>query len=204
MLAPGAYGGLEHKASTALLSSPFAFATRKKYDELLELVSHEFFHLWNVKRIRPRALGPFDYSRENYTRSLWVCEGITSYYDRHTLRRARLQPVARYLDKLAEEWGSLLAVPGRAKQSLEEASFDAWIKHYKPDENTVNATVSYYLKGGITALCLDLDIRRRSGGARSLDDVLRLMWAERDAGYADDAVQAIVERATDLPMAEFF
>ena len=207
MLAPGAYGGLEHKASAALLSSPYAFATRKKYEELLELVSHEYFHLWNVKRIRPRALGPFDYGGENYTRSLWVCEGVTSYYDRHVLRRAGLIPAKRYLEKLAEEWGRMLDVPGRRRQSLEESSFDAWIKHYKPDESTVNSTVSYYLKGGLVALCLDLDIRRRTGGARGLDDVMRRLWAEygaRDVGYADADVQGEMERAVDLDLGGFF
>src|SRR5262249_17808761 len=138
LLLPNGYGGLEHARSTALLSSTFINATRKKYEELLELVSHEYFHLWNVKRIRPRALGPFDYARENSTRSLWVCEGLTSYYDRYTVRRAGLMSVKHYFEKLAEEWGNLLAVPGRRQQSLEEASFDAWIKHYRPDENTVN------------------------------------------------------------------
>ena len=207
MLAPGVYGGLEHAASTALLSTPFAFATRKKYEELLELVSHEYFHLWNVKRIRPEALGPFDYTRENYTRSLWVVEGLTSYYDRYTLRRAGLQSVKRYLEKLAEEWGQVQAIPGRRKVSVEEASFDAWIKHYKPDENTVNSTISYYLKGSIVCLALDLEIRRRSGGRRSLDDVLRRLWTEFAAagrGYPDAAVQREMERAVDLDLGPFF
>jgi predicted metalloprotease with PDZ domain len=207
LLAPGAHGGLEHAASTALLSSPFAFSTRKKYEDLLELVSHEYFHLWNVKRIRPSGLGRFDYARENYTRALWVAEGLTSYYDRYTLRRARLQPVKRYLEKLAEEWGHLLAIPGRRKQSIEESSFDAWIKLYKPDENSVNSTVSYYLKGSIVCLCLDLEIRRRSGGRRSLDDVLRRLWAEYGAlgrGYDDAHVQLEMEQAVDLDLGAFF
>jgi predicted metalloprotease with PDZ domain len=207
MLAPGAYGGLEHRASTALLSSPYAFSTRKKYEELLELVSHEYFHLWNVKRIRPRALGPFDYTREAYTRALWIMEGITSYYDRYTLRRAGLQPVKRYLEKLAQEWGKLLATPGRSKQSLEESSFDAWIKLYRPDENSVNSTVSYYLKGGLVTLCLDLEIRRRTGGQRSMDDVLRRLWSEhgqRDVGFDETAFRQEVERAVDLDLGEFW
>jgi predicted metalloprotease with PDZ domain len=207
MLAPGAYGGLEHRASTALLSTPFAFATRKKYEELLELVSHEYFHLWNVKRIRPRALGPFDYTRENYTRALWVMEGITSYVDRYTLRQTGLMPAKRYLGKLAEEWGKLQAIPGRFKQSLEESSFDAWIKLYRPDENSVNSTVSYYLKGGIVALCLDLEIRRRTVGRRSLDDVLRHLWRDhgrRDVGFDETRFQAEVERAVELDLGAFF
>jgi predicted metalloprotease with PDZ domain len=207
MLAPGAYGGLEHRASTALLANPFAFATPKRYDELLELVSHEFFHLWNVKRIRPRALGPFDYGRENYTRSLWVAEGLTSYYDRYTVRRARLMPPKRYVERIADEWGKLLDIPGRRRQSIEESSFDAWIKLYRPDENSVNSTVSYYLKGGLVCLTLDLEIRRRTEGAKSLDDVARRLWTEygqRGRGYDDGDVQGEMERATGLELGPFF
>jgi predicted metalloprotease with PDZ domain len=207
MLAPGAYGGLEHRASTALLSSPFAFSTRKRYEELLELVSHEYFHLWNVKRIRPRALGPFDYTRENYTRALWIMEGVTSYYDRYTLRRTGLQPARRYLEKLAQEWGKLVATPGRFKQSLEESSFDAWVKLYRPDENSVNTTVSYYLKGGIVTLCLDLEIKKRTGGKRGMDDVLRRLWREygaKDVGFDEAAFRDEVERAVELDLGEFW
>jgi predicted metalloprotease with PDZ domain len=206
-LVPESHGGLEHRASTALLCSPFAFETRKRYDELLELASHEYFHLWNVKRLRPERLGPFDYTRENYTRSLWFCEGVTSYYDRLFVRRARLMPTKRYLEKLAEEWTTMTSIPGRKKQSVEESSFDAWIKLYRPDENTVNSTVSYYLKGGIVALCLDLEIRRRTGGRRSLDDVMRHLWqtyGARDRGYADADLCAEVGRAVDLDVAPFF
>ncbi len=207
LLAPDAYGGLEHRRSAALLSSPFHFATRKKYEELLELVSHEYFHLWNIKRIRPKQLGPFDYTRENYTRALWVAEGLTSYYDRYTLRRAKLQSVKRYLDKLCEEWGRYLMIPGRFKQSLEESSFDSWIKLYRPDENSVNSTVSYYLKGGLVTLCLDLEIRKRTGGAKSTDDVLRHLWttygtAER--GFDDTQVQRDFETACDLDLSDSF
>jgi predicted metalloprotease with PDZ domain len=205
LLAPGAYGGLEHKASTALLSTPFAFASRKKYEELLELVSHEFFHLWNVKRIRPTQLGPFDYTRENYTRSLWVAEGVTSYFDRLALRRARLQSVKRYLEKLAEEWGTLVGIAGRRQQSIEESSFDAWIKLYRPDENTANSTVSYYLKGALVTIALDLEIRRRTNGARSMDDVLRALWRDhREVSYADADVEKIFARAVELDLTSFF
>jgi predicted metalloprotease with PDZ domain len=207
MIAPNAYGGLEHRRSAALLCSAYSFSGRRKYEELLELVSHEFFHLWNVKRIRPRALDPCDYRAEAYTRSLWVAEGVTSYYDRLALRRARLQPIKRYLEKLAEEWGNLLSVPGRHRQSLEEASFDAWIKLYRPDENTANSTVSYYLKGSLVALCLDLEIRRRTGGRRSLDDVMLRLWreyGEPDRSYADGDVQLEAERAVDLDLGAFF
>jgi predicted metalloprotease with PDZ domain len=207
LCAPNAYGGLEHARSCTLLCSPFTFAPRKKYEEFLELVSHEFFHLWNVKRIHPTALGPFDYQREAYTRSLWVMEGVTSYYDRHLLVRAGLQSPARYLDKLGDELAKVLATPGRMRQSLEESSFDAWIKLYRPDENTVNSTISYYLKGGIVALLLDLEIRVRSQGARSLDDVMRLLWrrfGQPGEGFADGEVQTVFEEAAGVPLGQFF
>ena len=206
MLAPGAYGGLEHRASTALLSTPYAFATRKGYEELLELVSHEFFHLWNVKRLRPRALGPFDYTRENYTRGLWVMEGWTSYYDRHVVRRAGLVTAKRYLESVAEDFGKMVATPGRTKQSIEESSFDAWIKLYRPDENSVNSTVSYYLKGGLVVLALDLELRRRAGG-KHLDDALRALvarYGEAPHGFEDDAVQAEIERVCGVDVGETF
>ncbi len=207
MLAPNQYGGLEHKKSCALLSSPFTFHPRKKYEELLELIAHEFFHLWNVKRIHPTALGPFDYQREAYTRSLWVMEGVTSYYDRYLLVRAGLQKPEKYLEKLAEELVKIAAIPGRKRQSLEESSFDAWIKLYRPDENSVNSTISYYLKGGVVTLLLDLEIRARTGGKRSMDDVMRLLWTrfgKRGEGFADDKVQAIVEEAAGIELDAFF
>jgi len=207
MLAPNQYGGLEHCKSCALLASTFTFHPRKKYEEFLELVSHEFFHLWNVKRIHPEALGPFDYQREAYTRSLWVMEGVTSYYDRYLLVRAGLQKPDKYLDKLAEELGKIAGIPGRKRQSLEESSFDAWIKLYRPDENTNNSTISYYLKGGVVALLLDLEIRSRTGGKRSLDDVMRLLWArfgKMGRGFADDRVQALAEEAAGIELGAFF
>ena len=228
-LVSGGYGGLEHRNSSTIIASPHAFLTANKYQDLLELISHEYFHLWNVKRIHPEALGPsarersdrgapaagsavdgargIDYQREAYTRSLWVVEGWTSYFDRLAIRRAGLQPPARYLEKLAEEIGKLLAIPGRRRQSLEEASFDAWIKLYRPDENTVNSTVSYYLKGSIVALLLDLEIRRRTEGARCLDDAMRALWrtyGQQGRGYPDAAVQGIVEEATGLSLDDFF
>jgi predicted metalloprotease with PDZ domain len=207
MSAPNQYGGLEHHRSCALLCSPFTFAPRKKYEEFLELVSHEFFHLWNVKRIHPEALGPFDYQREAYTRCLWVMEGVTSYYDRHLLVRAGLQPPKRYLEKLGEELGKIAGIPGRFRQSLEESSFDAWIKLYRPDENSVNSTISYYLKGGVVALLLDLEIRSRTRGQRTLDDVMRLLWQRfgaRGVGFPDDHVQALFEEASGIGLGEFF
>jgi predicted metalloprotease with PDZ domain len=205
--APSGYGGLEHRRSTALLASPFSFSPRAKYEEFLELVSHEFFHLWNVKRIHPEVLGPFDYQKEAYTRCLWMMEGITSYYDRLLLVRAGLQSPERYLQKMAEEIAKIEATPGRLHQSLEEASFDAWVKHYRPDENSINSTISYYLKGGMVALLLDLEIRSRSIGKRSLDDVMRHLWnqfGKRERGFPEDAVEALMEEATGVPLGSFF
>ncbi|MDB4968584.1 MAG: peptidase domain protein [Myxococcales bacterium] len=207
MLAPNQYGGLEHARSCALLSSPFTFHPRKKYEEFLELVAHEYFHLWNVKRIHPDALGPFDYQREAYTRSLWVMEGITSYYDRYLLVRAGLQKPEKYLEKLAEEIGKIAGIPGRKRQSLEESSFDAWIKLYRPDENSLNSTISYYLKGGVVALLLDLEMRARSNGKRTLDDFMRLLWqryGKAGQGFRDEDVQPLAEEASGVSLNDFF
>ncbi|MEO6950811.1 MAG: PDZ domain-containing protein [Polyangia bacterium] len=204
---PGGYGGLEHRKSSTLLTSPFAFSPRKKYEEFLELVAHEFFHLWNVKRIHPTALGPFDYQREAYTRSLWVMEGITSYYDRLLLVRAGLKKPRAYLKTIADELGKIAEIPGRLRQSLEEASFDAWIKFYRPDENSSNSSISYYLKGGIVAMLLDLAIRTRSEGVRSLDDVMRLLWRRhgaRDVGFRDEDVQSLFEEGAGCSLDDLF
>jgi predicted metalloprotease with PDZ domain len=207
MLSPGAYGGLEHRNSSANLHSPLALASRRSYEDLLRLLSHEYFHVWNGKRIRPAGLGPFDYGAECYTRSLWVQEGVTSYCDRYTLRRAGCQTVQAFLEGTAESWARLQRVPGRLVDSLEEASFDAWIKLYKPDASTVNSTVSYYLKGGLVALTLDLEIRRQTDGTKCLDDALRRLWdryGAADSGYRDDAVLGELEAATGASLGEFF
>ncbi len=176
MLAHDAYGGLEHRASSINLYHPHFAATRKAYEGLLELLSHELFHAWNGKRIAPAPLLDFDYTREAYTPCLWVMEGITSHYDRFALRSSKRVPAKSFLDKVLDDWARLMATPGRARHSLEQSSFDAWIKLYKPDESNLNTTVSYYLKGGLAMLTLDLEIRRRSEGARSLDDALRALW----------------------------
>jgi predicted metalloprotease with PDZ domain len=204
---PGGYGGLEHRRSTTVLTTPFGLHPRKKYEDFLELCSHEFFHLWNVKRIHPEALGPFDYQREAYTRCLWVMEGVTSYYDRLLLVRAGLKKPSAYLASLGEDLGKILTTPGRTRHSLEEASFDAWIKFYRPDENSVNSSISYYLKGGFVSLMLDLTIRARSEGARTLDDVMRLLWRRygaRGVGFPDGEVQALCEEASGLQLKDFF
>ncbi|MBI5355126.1 MAG: M61 family metallopeptidase, partial [Candidatus Aenigmarchaeota archaeon] len=143
------YGGLEHLNSTLCIAPVLSMKNDVDYKNTLGLFSHEFFHLWNVKRLRPRPLGPFDYSRENYTTSLWISEGITSYYDNLILRRAGIISAEEYLIELSEDIGRLLATPGRNAQSAEESSFDTWIKFYRPNEESINSAVSYYNKGAI-------------------------------------------------------
>jgi predicted metalloprotease with PDZ domain len=176
LLADGLYGGLEHRNSVVNLYDRWGFQPERRYERFLGLTAHEFFHVWNVKRIRPQPLGPFDYRGENYTRQLWAMEGITSYYDNLLLVRAGLITPARYLELLAEDIVKHEALPGKDLQSLAESSFDAWIKYYRPDEHSGNSGVSYYLKGSLAALLLDLLIRHRTAGRRSLDDVMRLLF----------------------------
>lgn len=181
-------GGLEHRNSAVFLVDRFGFRPRASYERFLELVSHEFFHAWNVKRVRPSPLGPFDYRRENHTRQLWTMEGVTSYYEKRFMAAAGLYSKERFLERMAEEISSLQSQPGRAVQSLEEASFDAWIKHYRPDENSGNAAISYYQKGALVAMMLDLEIRALTSRAKSLDDVLRHLAHQAtlsDAGFAE-------------------
>lgn len=181
-LADKLYGGLEHRNSVSNIIDRWTFQPDKSYERYLGLTSHEFYHVWNVKRIRPRPLGPFDYSRENYTRQLWVAEGITSYYDNLILVRAGLITPERYLQTLADDILALQAQPGRALQSLAQSSFDTWIKLYRPDENSVNSSISYYLKGSLLAMLLDMEIRTRTQGERSLDDVMRWLYHEGFGG----------------------
>jgi len=154
----------------------FSFVQKTPYEDFLLLVAHEFFHLWNVKRVRPSAFTPYDWTRENHTRLLWAMEGLTSTYEVVTLLRAGLVTPQRFLEIWAERTTQLLRTPGRLRTSLSQASFDAWIKHYRPDESTANTTVSYYLKGSIVGFLLDLELRRRSGGAKSLDDLVRTLF----------------------------
>lgn len=173
---PEAGGGLEHRNSTSLLLPRHIFKPRKNYERYLSLTSHEFFHVWNVKRLRAEPLGPFDYSNENYTRLLWVMEGFTEYYTDLMLARAGLISAERYCERLAEDIVTLQTTPGRQLHSLSAASFDTWIKFYRPDETTPNTTISYYLKGAMAGLILDMLIRQRTGGERSLDDLMRHLY----------------------------
>ncbi|MDO5087960.1 MAG: peptidase M61, partial [Comamonadaceae bacterium] len=180
------YGGLEHRASTALICARRDLprqgetAASEGYVTLLGLISHEYFHTWNVKRLRPAEFARYDYTQENYTRLLWFFEGFTSYYDDLLLRRAGLIDTAAYLKLLGKNINQVLQMPGRHVQSVAQASFDAWIKYYRPDENTPNATVSYYTKGALVALCFDLTLRAE--GHATLDDVMRALWQRCQGG----------------------
>lgn len=203
LVTPRTRGGLEHRDSSTLTVTPQLFEDRKGYLDVLSLVAHELFHLWNVKRIRPAGLTPYRYEEENYTRLLWWFEGATSYYDWRVLRVAGLCTVDEYLEHLGEEIARLEDTPGRAAQSCAEASFDAWIKLYRADENTVNSTVSYYLKGEIVCALLDVELRVRTQGRRALDDVLALLWREHgkdERPVPEDAMPALFERAAGVPM----
>ena len=180
------YGGLEHRNSTALICArrdlPRLQDTRPNegYTTLLGLISHEYFHTWNVKRLRPAAFAEFDYSQENYTPQLWFFEGFTSYYDDLLLRRAGLIDDATYLRLLNKTINQVQQTPGRLVQTVAQASFDAWVKYYRQDENTSNATVSYYTKGALVALCLDLTLR--SEGRTTLDEVMRALFTRCKGG----------------------
>ncbi len=199
-------GGLEHAASCTLLAPRSALRPRRSYEDLLALVAHEYFHLWNVKRIKPRALVPFDYRRESYTTLLWAMEGITSYYDTLVLRRAGLIDAARYLARLGEVITTVESQPGRRAISLAEASRLAWIKHYRPDENTPNSGISYYAKGEVVAALLDLELRRRSSGERSLDDLMRLLFERYGdgKGVPEDGVERAAADLVGGELSAFF
>jgi predicted metalloprotease with PDZ domain len=207
------YGGLEHRASTALIASrgdlPQAGtpADDDNYRTFLGLCSHEYFHTWNVKRIKPEAFAPYDLDRENYTRLLWAFEGITSYYDDLMLVRAGLMSEKAYLETLGRTVTQVARGSGRLKQTVAESSFDAWIKYYRQDENTPNAVVSYYQKGSLIALCLDLLIRSHSGGRKSLDDVMRALWKRHGRtgeGVPEHGVEAIAEEIAGMKLRGFF
>ncbi|KZE33183.1 M61 family metallopeptidase [Crenobacter luteus] len=207
------YGGLEHRASTALVASRDDLPAKGDktisdgYLQLLGLFSHEYFHSWNVKRIKPAAFAPYDLSAENYTRLLWAFEGVTSYYDDLTLVRAGLIDAERYLALLAKTITAVERGAGRHRQTLEESSFTAWNKYYRQDENSPNAIVSYYAKGALAALALDLTIRERTGGERSLDDVMRALWAKWLAdgkGLAEDEWERVATEVAGVELADFF
>lgn len=200
------HGGLEHADGSVLLASRTALATKRGYRDFMGLVAHEFFHVFNVKRMRPADLWQIDYESENPTRLLWVAEGFTAYYDDLLCCRAGVHSTTRYLQILADNIADARRTPGRLAHSLAEASFDAWIKLYRPDENSRNSSQSYYVNGGLAALCLDLEIRRRTRGGRSLDDAMAELWQrtwERGRGYTKaDVVAALGEASGDDMTAE--
>ncbi len=200
-------GGLEHLNSTALQANRFGFKPDQRYKSFLGLVSHEYFHNFNVKRIRPDALGPFDYENENYTKLLWVAEGGTEYYSQLLLMRAGLITEKEFLTGKATAITQLQARPGRFETSLESASFDSWIKQYRPDENAINNQISYYDKGEIVNMMLDITIRTTSGGTKSLDDVMRYLYNEhfkKGKNYTPEDFQKISEMMAGKSLDDFF
>jgi predicted metalloprotease with PDZ domain len=200
LLADGG-GGLEHRDGFVFQVPRWGFRPRKARDRVLSLLAHEYFHAWNVRRVRPAGLLPYDLAQEKYTGLLWLFEGVTSHYEVLLLRRAGLWSRARALEAFAERIGSLLAVPGRRETTLAEASVAAWVKFYYPDEDSANSSVSYYLKGALAGLALDLYLRARTRGRRSLDDVLRRMWrlhGRTGLPVPEDGIPALVEAATGV------
>ncbi|MBM4196707.1 MAG: M61 family metallopeptidase [Gammaproteobacteria bacterium] len=207
------FGGLEHRASTALvchrndLPRAGLQGLPREYRNFLGLASHEYFHVWNVKRIRPAEFSPYELGRETYTRQLWIFEGITSYYDDLALARSGIVSSETYLELLGRTLTLVYRTPGRRRQTLEDASFDAWIKYYRTDENTPNALVSYYSKGAMVALALDLEVRLRTEGRVTLDDIMRTLWASYGKelrGLSDGAFEELAAEVTGSDLAEFF
>ncbi|WP_036678260.1 M61 family metallopeptidase [Daejeonella oryzae] len=191
-------GGLEHLNSTVLGASRLGYTNENTYKNFLGLVAHEYFHLWNVKRLRPVALGPFDYDSENYTSNLWIAEGFTAYYDNLVVRRADFHTAGKYLNALEGDINLVENQPGTRIQSLSESSFDAWIKGYRPNENSRNTTISYYNKGALVAMVLDLAILNSTKGSKRLDDVMKAMYEEyfvkKGRGYTDAEFKAMAEK----------
>ena len=220
MVVGDGYGGLEHRASTALICSRADLPTTAQkgkepsegYMKFLGLCSHEYFHTWNVKRIKPAVFAPYDYQVENYTPLLWLFEGFTSYYDDLMLVRAGLLPEDGYYKMLGKTVGGVLRGSGRTKQSVADSSFDAWGKYYRQDENSPNAIVSYYAKGSLIGLGLDLTIRARTNGKRSLDDIMRALWQKfgrdfyngKPRGVTPQEVEALFDGVAGFKLKTFF
>lgn len=212
-LGGGGYGGLEHRDCSVLAlpreALPAGDTERRgdAYLNLLGLCSHEYFHLWNVKRIRPRAVAESDLAAESHFEDLWAYEGVTSYCDDLALVRAGLLTPAAYLERVARAATRLERTPGRHRQSLAESSYDAWTKFYRPDANTPNAVVSYYLKGALVSLCLDLHLRAETDGAVDLGSVMRAAWhAHGRSGepVPEHGLESLAEEVAGLDLSEFF
>lgn len=213
LVTPQGYGGIEHRECSVLqvareaLPRPHENERSKAYETLLGLCSHEYFHLWNVKRIRPEAVATSDLTREAHFTDLWAYEGVTSYYDDLALVRSGVLPVERYLERLAQVATRIERTPGEQRQSLAQSSFDAWLKFYRPDENTPNAVVSYYGKGALLALALDLKLRVETSGKTSLDDVMEAVWdryGESDTPVPEGELERLAAEISDLELTAFF
>ena len=199
-------GGLEHKDSTLLMTSRWTTRDRRRYLRWLGTASHELFHAWNVKRLRPAALGPFDYEREAYTPSLWMVEGLTSYYGPLIVHRAGISTRDEYLEALSGQIEALQTTPGRLVQPVADASHDAWIKFYRPNENSRNTTVSYYTKGAVIGFLLDARVRAATGGRRSLDDVLKAAYDRYsgDRGFRPGEFEAVASEVAGVDLDDWF
>ena len=205
---PPGGGGLEHLNSTTLETNRVAYSTEANYKGFLTLVAHEYFHLWNVKRIRPVALGPFDYENENYTHMLWLSEGCTSFYEDYILRRAGFHTPETYLNIVANDITGIENQPGVRVQSAAESSWDAWIKGYRPNENSSNTTISYYSKGSVLGSLLNLAILAGSNGERSMDDLMRFLYNDyykkQKRGFTDDEFRKAAEQMAGRSLDDFF
>lgn len=199
-------GGLEHDNSTVMMISRWYYRDREKYVRWLGLASHEFFHTWNVRRLRPKPLVEYDYENEVYLRSLWIAEGITSYYDDLQLARCGLISQKEYLDAVSKQIEKLQTTPGRNIQSLSDSSHDTWIKLYRPNENSGNSQVSYYNKGAVAAFLLDVEIRSATDGEKSLDDVMRILYERHvgEVGYSQGDFRTIVEEVSGVDLSDWF
>lgn len=200
-------GGLEHLNSTVLGASRDGYSTERGYNGFLNLVAHEYHHLWNVKRLRPVALGPFDYENENYTTDLWIAEGFTAYYENKFMLRAGFISPEEFVGTLTAAVSAVINTPGAKVQSASEASFDAWIKYYRPNENSNNTTVSYYSKGEIVGMLMDLEIANATKGTKSLDDVMKAMYLQcklTGKGYTDAEYKAMVEKISGISFTDFW
>ncbi|MCP4122506.1 MAG: M61 family metallopeptidase [Bacteroidetes bacterium] len=202
------YNGLEHLNSSLNQLPRWDYHPKSKYQRSMGLLSHEYFHLWNVKRIRPVELDSFNYDAENYSRQLWVVEGVTSYYDDHVLLRSKVLDTKEYLAVVAKMLTGVTNTPGDDVQSLTDASYDAWLKYYRRNPNSANNQVSYYNKGAMIIQALNLLIMQKTKGQRSFDDVMRQLWKEYKAdtenGYTEEHLQEVVEMVAGISMKKFF
>ena len=198
-------GGLEHDNSSVLMTSRWSFRDRGRYKSWLSLASHEFFHTWNIRRLRPKSLVTYDYENEVYTDSLWIAEGITSYYEDLLLLRAGLLSRSEFLSRLSGNVEVVQRTGGRKLQSLKDSSYDAWIKYYRPDENSSNTRISYYSKGAVAAFLLDARIRKLTKGEKSLDDLMRKLFAEYvTTGYTTEEFRAAASELAGQDLSEWF